>query len=170
MIVLGIDLATKTVGYTIYDSESQEILCLSYIDISQIDELIYKAASLESTFKIINSTFDIDEVVLESPIHVVVNNADVSYMLLTFTGMIEFVLYKVFNKTVHFIYPNEARNLVGVPIKKKINIPEKEQTFQYVTNTILKEYPIDIEDKSMYDAVDSFVATLAYCIKNGQKI
>jgi hypothetical protein len=182
--VLGLDVSTKTIGWALFDIESQNLLELTHISPrpkptveSKIEDLILKSKIFKE--KLLGYVgMGITKVVIEEPL-LNSNNIWTVGTLMRYNTLICYEIYDVLGVVPEFIstynsrkfaFPhlvqeNDKKKFVlfgGFPkdIDKKVIIwelvakREPQITWQYTKNNTLK--------KENYDQTDAYCATLGY--------
>jgi len=182
--VLGLDVSTKTIGWALFDIESQNLLELTHISPrpkptseSKIEDLILKSKIFKE--KLLGYVgMGITKVVIEEPL-LNSNNIWTVGTLMRYNTLICYEIYNVlgvipeFISTYnsrkfafpHLVQENDKKKFVlfgGFPkdIDKKVIIwelvakREPQITWQYTKNNTLK--------KENYDQTDAYCATLGY--------
>jgi hypothetical protein len=182
--VLGLDVSTKTIGWALFDIESQNLLELTHISPrpkpaveSKIEDLILKSKIFKE--KLLGYVgMGITKVVIEEPL-LNSNNIWTVGTLMRYNTLICYEIYDVLGVVPEFIskynsrkfsFPhivqeNDKKKFVlfgGFPkdIDKKVVIwelvakREPQITWQYTKNNTLK--------KENYDQTDAYCATLGY--------
>lgn len=185
MIVLGLDVSTKTIGYTIIDYKGKddfEVLECSFIqpklskrkysefDLSKTNKHFHKAKIVKDELSLLKERYNVDLIVLEEPLFGS-NNRNTVNTLLRFNGMVSFICFEVFGGILpQYIHSTTARKNV-LPNVKYNGDNRKELIFSNVTKTykdkLNKEYILNRNgniSEENYDAIDSFVTALGYCL------
>jgi hypothetical protein len=182
--VLGLDISTKTIGWSLFDIKSQELLELTHfspvikpkVD-DKIEELLMKVVAFEE--KLINyKNLGITKVVIEEPL-LNSNNVWTVGVLLRYNSMITKSIYDILGIVPSFISTYNSRKFAwpdfvqvnnkgkfvlfgGLPkdvdkkelIWKKVSDKEPQITWHYTKNNTLK--------KECYDMADSYTCVLGY--------
>jgi hypothetical protein len=182
--VLGLDISTKTIGWSLFDIKSQELLELTHfspvikpkVD-DKIEELLIKVVAFEE--KLINyKNLGITKVVIEEPL-LNSNNIWTVGVLLRYNSMITKSIYDILGIVPSFISTYNSRKFAwpdfvqennkgkfvlfgGLPkdvdkkelIWKKVSDKEPQITWHYTKNNTLK--------KECYDMADSYTCVLGY--------
>ena len=182
--VLGLDISTKTIGWSLFDIKSQELLELTHfspvikpkVD-DKIEELLMKVVAFVE--KLINyKNLGITKVVIEEPL-LNSNNVWTVGVLLRYNSMITKSIYDILGIVPSFISTYNSRKFAwpdfvqvnnkgkfvlfgGLPkdvdkkelIWKKVSDKEPQITWHYTKNNTLK--------KECYDMADSYTCVLGY--------
>lgn len=182
--VLGLDISTKTIGWSLFDIKSQELLELTHfspvikpkVD-DKIEELLIKVVAFEE--KLINyKNLGITKVVIEEPL-LNSNNVWTVGTLLRYNSMITKSIYDILGIVPNFISTYNSRKFAwpdfvqennkgkfvlfgGLPkdvdkkelIWKKVSDKEPQITWHYTKNNTLK--------KECYDMADSYTCVLGH--------
>jgi len=182
--VLGLDISTKTIGWSLFDIKSQELLELTHfspiikpkVD-DKIEELLIKVSMFGE--KLQNYTkLGITSVIIEEPL-LNSNNVWTVGMLLRYNSMITKSIYDILGIVPNFISTYNSRKYAwpelvqsndkgkhvlfgGLPkdvdkkelIWNKVSDKEPQITWHYTKNNTLK--------KECYDMADSYTCVLGY--------
>ena len=104
--VLGLDISTKTIGWSLFDIKTQELLELTHFSPvikpkpeDKIEELLLKVVAFEE--KLINyKNLGITKVVIEEPLL----NSNNVYTIQTLLRFNSFVFKEIYNILEHFIF------------------------------------------------------------------
>ena len=182
--VLGLDISTKTIGWSLFDIQTKELLELTHfspvikpkVD-DKILELILKVRAFEEKLEGYRN-LGIAKVVIEEPL-LNSNNIWTVGTLLRYNSMITKSIYDILGITPNFISTYNSRKYAwpdlvqkndkgkhvlfgGLPkdidkkeiIWKKVSDKEPQITWQYTKNNTLK--------KECYDMADSYTCVLGY--------
>jgi hypothetical protein len=182
--VLGLDISTKTTGWSLFDIKTQELLELTHFSPvikpkpeDKIEELLLKVVSFEE--KLINyKNLGITKVVIEEPL-LNSNNVWTVGVLLRYNSMITKSIYDILGIVPSYISTYNSRKFAwpdlvqqndkgkhvlfgGLPkdvdkknlIWKKVSEKEPQITWLYTKNNTLK--------KECYDMSDSYTCVLGY--------
>ena len=182
--VLGLDISTKTIGWSLFDIQTKELLELTHfspvikpkVD-DKILELILKVRAFEEKLEGYRN-LGIAKVVIEEPL-LNSNNSWTVGTLLRYNSMITKSIYDILGITPNFISTYNSRKYAwpdlvqkndkgkhvlfgGLPkdidkkeiIWKKVSDKEPQITWQYTKNNTLK--------KECYDMADSYTCVLGY--------
>lgn len=182
--VLGLDISTKTIGWSLFDIKTQELLELTHFSPvikpkveDKIQELLMKVDAFEE--KLINyKNLGITKVVIEEPL-LNSNNVWTVGTLLRYNSMITKSIYDVLGIVPNFISTYNSRKFAwpdfvqqndkgkhvlfgGLPkdidkkdlIWKKVSDKEPQITWLYTKNNTLK--------KECFDMADSYTCVLGY--------
>jgi hypothetical protein len=187
--VLGLDVSTKTIGWALFDRQTQKLLELTHFSPvikpkpeDKVEELLLKVEAFEE--KLINyKDLGITKVIIEEPL-LNSNNVWTVGTLLRYNSMITKSIFDVLGLVPNFIstynsrkyaWPDlvgendKGRNVLfgGMPkdidkkevIWKKVSNAEPQITWLYTRNNTLK--------KECYDQADAYTCVLGYMRMNG---
>jgi hypothetical protein len=182
--VLGLDISTKTIGWSLFDIKTEELLELTHfspvvkpkVD-DKIHELLIKVNAFEEKLKNYKN-LGITKVVIEEPL-LNSNNVWTVGTLLRYNSMITKSIYDILGIVPNFISTYNSRKFAwndlvqenskgkyvlfgGLPkdidkkelIWKKVSDKEPQITWLYTKNNTLK--------KECYDMADSYTCVLGY--------
>jgi hypothetical protein len=182
--VLGLDISTKTIGWSLFDIKSQELLELTHFSPvikpkveDKIQELLLKVVAFEEKLEGYKS-LGITNVVIEEPL-LNSNNVWTVGTLLRYNSMITKSIYDILGIVPSYISTYNSRKFAwpdlvqqndkgkyvlfgGLPkdidkkelIWKKVSDKEPQITWLYTKNNTLK--------KECYDMADSYTCVLGY--------
>jgi hypothetical protein len=182
--VLGLDVSTKTIGWSLFDIKTKELLELTHFSPvlkpkpeDKIEELILKVKSFEEKLENYKN-LGITNVVIEEPL-LNSNNTWTVGTLLRYNSMITKSIYDILGIVPSFISTYNSRKFAwpelvqqndkgkhvlfgGLPkdidkkeiIWKKVSDKEPQITWLYTKNNTLK--------KECYDMADSYTCVLGY--------
>jgi hypothetical protein len=187
--VLGLDISTKTIGWSLFDIQTKQLLELTHFSPvikpkveNKIEELLIKVKSFEE--KLVNyRNLGITSVVIEEPL-LNSNNVWTVGTLLRYNSMITKSIYDILGIVPSFISTYNSRKFAwpdlvqqndkgkhvlfgGLPkdidkkeiIWKKVSDKEPQITWLYTKNNTLK--------KECYDMADSYTCVLGYMNQEG---
>jgi hypothetical protein len=145
MIILGLDISTANIGYTLVKSGSpqgHELIKADSITIHDIKGLYEKAAYARECLINECKDYTIDIIVIEESLKSFrkgLSSPAVIALLTRFNGIISFIVRDTFKAPVHFVDVKTARKCVGIAILKDKDT--KEQVFEWARNReIMKDY------------------------------
>jgi len=182
--VLGLDISTKTIGWSLFDIQSKELLELTHFSpiikpktVDKIQELLLKVVSFEEKLQNYRN-LGITKVVIEEPL-LNSNNIWTVGTLLRYNSMITKSIYDVLGIVPNYISTYNSRKYAwpdliqkndkdkfvlfgGLPkdvdkkeiIWKKVSDKEPQIIWQLTRNNTLK--------KECYDMADSYTCVLGY--------
>lgn len=185
--VLGLDISTKTIGWALFDLQSQNLLELTHVSPvikpkpeDKIEELMYKVDAFEEKLKTYKD-LGITKVVIEEPL-LNSNNIWTVGTLLRYNSMISRSIYKVLGIVPKYISTYNSRKYAwpdlvqendkgkkvlfgGLPkdidkkeiIWKKVSNKEPQIVWLYTRNNTLK--------KECFDQADAYTCVLGYMKK-----
>jgi hypothetical protein len=187
--VLGLDISTKTIGWALFDENSQKLLELTHFSPvikpkpeEKIEELLLKVDAFEE--KLIGyKDLNITKVVIEEPL-LNSNNIWTVGTLLRYNSMISRSIYQILGITPNYISTYNSRKFAwpdlvgdngkgknvlfgGLPktidkkelIWKKVSEAEPQITWLYTRNNTLK--------KECFDQADAYTCVLGYMKQEG---
>ena len=187
--VLGLDISTKTIGWALFDENSQKLLELTHFSPvikpkpeEKIEELLLKVDAFEE--KLIGyKDLNITKVVIEEPL-LNSNNIWTVGTLLRYNSMISRSIYQILGITPNYISTYNSRKFAwpdlvgdngkgknvlfgGLPktidkkelIWKKVSEAEPQITWLYTRNNTLK--------KECFDQADAYTCVLGYMRQEG---
>jgi hypothetical protein len=185
---LGLDISTKTIGWSLFDIKTQELLELTHFSPVikpapeyKIEELLLKVTSFEE--KLINyKNLGIAKVIIEEPL-LNSNNIWTVGTLLRYNSMITKSIYDILGIVPDYISTYDSRKFAwpdltqkndkgkyvlfgGLPkdidkkelIWKRVSDKEPQITWLYTKNNTLK--------KECFDMADSYTCVLGYMKQN----
>ena len=168
--ILGLDISTSVVGYTIID-EDGNLHVLSYIKISNEKDLFEKADVVKN--ELLNYTDLITDVAIEEPLVMYkdgFSRAQILSTLSTFNGMISILCKFIYNCTPIYYNVNNARK-TAFPLVK---FPKGKNRKEIIQSAVSNRYPdvdwplmakgknIGAFKKECFDMADSAVIALAH--------
>lgn len=182
--VLGLDISTKTIGWSLFDIQTQELLELTHFSPvikpkpeDKIEELILKVVGFEEKLRGYQN-LGIAKVVIEEPL-LNSNNVWTVGTLLRYNSMITKSIYDILGIVPNFISTYNSRKYAwpdliqkndkdkyvlfgGLPkdvdkkelIWKRVSNKEPQITWHYTKNNTLK--------KECFDMADSYTCVLGY--------
>ena len=164
MIILGLDISTTTIGYSVLNDMDDRI---GFLDIRKEATLFDKLDRFAAFFDLLDNEEKIDVVGIESPLQGFVHgrtNAKTKLVLCQFNILCQYVLYKKGTK-IELLNVTSARNSVC----KHMNWPKivgKEQKKQIAERFInANVMPLPTDGKQKFDCIDGFVVGKALQIK-----
>ncbi len=187
--VLGLDISTKTTGWSLFDIKTQELLELTHFSPvvkpkveDKIEELLIKVSMFEEKLQNYKN-LGITKVVIEEPL-LNSNNVWTVGTLLRYNSMITKSIYDILGIVPSFISTYNSRKFAwpdfvkendkgkfvlfgGLPkdvdkkelIWKKVSDKEPQITWHYTKNNTLK--------KENFDMTDAYCCVLGYMKKEG---
>lgn len=181
MIVLGLDISTSNVGYSLVESGSPQrhrLIKANSISIQKVSGLYDKAAYTRDILIKECEGIEIDAVVIEESLKSFMkrrSSAGVLALLNRFNGIISFIMRDTLKVPVHFVNSTSARKKVGLVIDKEKDT--KEQIFEWARNQSLMSNYVwptknlksgprvgqTIYESYCYDISDSLVMSVWAC-------
>lgn len=156
--VLGLDVSTKTIGISLFDSTGKLTL-LTHVtpkvkgvdNLSDIEVLIKKAQVFEEEFLEKYADEDIEKVIIEEPL-LGSNNVYTMATLIRFNGMISRSVYETLNVVPEFISSYDARKYAFPELMEKRSVNKKgiaysEKELEKSKPVLFGAYPFDIDKK-----------------------
>lgn len=156
--VLGLDVSTKTIGISLFDSNGKLIL-LTHVtpkvkgidNLSDIEVLIKKAQVFEEDFLEKYADEDIEKVIIEEPL-LGSNNVYTMATLIRFNGMISRSVYETLNVVPEFISSYDSRKYAFPELMEKRTVNKKgiaytEKEIEKSKPVLFGAYPFDIDKK-----------------------
>ena len=188
MIILGLDISTSNVGYTLIESDESpvkrgsprihRIVKSNSITIGKVSGLWSKSAYTRDILIKECKGYKIDAVVVEEALKSFTkrrSSAGVLALLGRFNGIISFICRDTFGCPIHFVGSTTARKKVGIKIDKEKDT--KEQIFAWAREqSVMKDYKWPtkvlksgarkgqtIYEPNCYDISDSLVMAIWAC-------
>tara|TARA_R110000822_G_scaffold83120_3_gene196076 strand:- start:52 stop:654 length:603 start_codon:yes stop_codon:yes gene_type:complete len=187
--ILGLDISTKTIGWALFDLESQSLLELTHVSPiikpkpeDKMEELMFKVDAFEEKLKEYRD-MGITKIIIEEPL-LNSNNVWTVGTLLRYNSMISRSIYTVLGIIPNYISTYNSRKFAwpdlvqenskgkrvlfgGLPktidkkelIWKKVSESEPQITWLYTRNNTLK--------KECFDQSDAYTCVLGYMNKEG---
>lgn len=182
--ILGLDVSTNIIGYTIL-SEEGKYLDSGFCDLDSKKTTVQKAAQFHHVLRELNDRYHISSVWIEEPFMMFAkggSSAQTMSKLSSFNGMIQYACLNTFEFDPSMINANHARKTLGIKIQREkiCGISTKEQILSWVKNEIpnfdwptktLKSGPrkgLIIPAPSCYDIADSYVVAKSGFVKSSQ--
>lgn len=147
-MILGLDVSTSTIGYSILDSEGN-MLELGFLSLKKAKNLLVKAEMYEELLLRLKSKYSFSRVFIEEAFQRYsrgMSSARTITLLAAFNGIIQYANYKLLRITPELISVSAARKLCNIPVqsKKKAGKDVKEQVFEWVDKRLGYEWPTKI--------------------------
>jgi len=187
--VLGLDISTKTIGWSLFDIKTQKLLELTHISPvikpqpqDKIEELLLKVKTVEERLKEYKN-FGISKVIIEEPL-LNSNNIYTIATLIRYNSMISKSIYDILGVVPSYISTYNARKFAwpglvqdngkgkkvlfgGLPkdVDKKeiiwqlVSESEPQIVWQYTRNNTLK--------KENFDQADAYTCVMGYMKQEG---
>jgi hypothetical protein len=187
--VLGLDISTKTIGWSLFDVQTQKLLELTHISPvikpqpeDKIEELLMKVSSVEERLKEYKN-FGITKVVIEEPL-LNSNNIYTIATLIRYNSMISKSIYDILGVVPSYISTYNARKFAwpglvqdngkgkkvlfgGLPkdadkkeiIWQLVSGAEPQIVWQYTRNNTLK--------KENFDQADAYTCVMGFMKQEG---
>lgn len=182
--ILGLDVSTNIIGYTIL-SEEGKYLDSGFCDLDSKKTTVQKAAQFHHVLRDLSDRYHISSVWIEEPFMMFAkggSSAQTMSKLSSFNGMIQYACLNTFEFDPSMINANHARKTLGIKIQREkiCGISTKEQILSWVKNEIpnfdwptktLKSGPrkgLIIPAPSCYDIADSYVVAKSGFVKSSQ--
>lgn len=164
--ILGLDVSTSIIGYTIIDKDLS-IIEINHIDLRKLKDLWEKADFARKNLHDIIERYKekIGNVYIEESLQVFRSGFSSAHTLSTlskFNGLVFYFIRECTNKNPQYISATSARKTCGIKIKK--GEKAKLQTFDWVTKELNMEWPLTNKgniQQYCYDRSDSYVIARA---------
>lgn len=182
-MILGLDVSTSTIGYSVLDSEGK-MQELGFLSLKKANNLLEKADIYEALLTELKSKYSFSRVIIEEAFQRYsrgMSSARTITLLAAFNGIIQYVNYKLLRITPELISVSAARKLCGIKVlsKKKAGKEVKEQVFEWVDNHLGYEWPtkilrngprkgIEIMLPETRDMADAWVVSFAGYVQSTQ--
>ena len=180
--LLGLDVSTNIIGYTILTDEGKHIES-GFCDLDTKKSTVQKAAQFHQTLRDLDDRYHISAVWIEEPFMMFAkggSSAQTMAKLSSFNGMIQYACLDVFRFDPNMINANHARKTLGIKIQREklCGVSTKEQILAWVKTQIpefawptkiLKSGPrkgVTISAPACYDIADSFVVAKSGFVKS----
>ena len=174
-MILGLDISTSTIGFTILSREGK-FQTASYIELSKEKNIFRKAEILEKRLKFIKDQYHITKIFVEDRLQAFTKGLSSAWtlnLLTYFQGVCSIILFQIFKLEPEFINPNTARKIVlgkarekGVDTKKMVLDWAKKEfksfKWEYAKTGSDKKYSFDIADSMV-------IASAGYKLLNEEK-
>jgi len=167
MIILGLDVSTRIIGYTIMTDEF-EVLDCNYWDLSKIDLMIDKAEYVYEQLKEIQNKYDITDVAIEECVSKFAggrSSIKTISKLFFINILTQYQCFRIFNVYPSLLNVRRARNLADIKVNRGDD--SKEVVFGIIKirheNIVWPKMKRDVirYDKKSYDMADSVVVATA---------
>lgn len=180
--ILGLDVSTNIIGYTILSSEGK-YLDSGFCDLDSKKSTVQKAAQFHHVLRELDDRYHISSVWIEEPFMMFAkggSSAQTMSKLSSFNGMIQYACLNTFEFDPSMINANHARKTLGIKIQREkiCGVSTKEQILSWVKTQIpgfdwptktLKSGPrkgLTIPAPSCYDIADSYVVAKSGFVKS----
>jgi len=167
-MILGLDVSTSVIGYTILDEEANLIKCEAW-DLRNkryYPDLYAKALFIKKELEQIKSDHKIEQIYIEEPFVFFKSGgstAKTMAKLQAFNGIISWICYDLFGLNPEHISPARARKLNGIKVSRG------QKAKQVVLDYLLKNeesFVIEYTNRGnpkpvSYDRADSFIVAKA---------
>lgn len=166
-MILGIDVGTQLLGYTILD-DAGKIVCNEVVDLRKkhLKPFFKKAEQVKMVLSSLKTKYQIDKVFIEQSLNAFrpgLSSASVILTIGKFNGIVSWLCYEIFNKEPEYIGATTARKALNIKVERGQNAKEVvlkevlaiEPTFQ-VSYT-----PHGNPVAGVYDRADSYVIAKA---------
>jgi hypothetical protein len=184
MLILGLDVSTSTVGWSLYDNDWERPI-LGFISLKSEDTLIQKATMFQKEIDLIVKKFNVDAVYIEEDLQKFtrgMSSAATLQKLSRFNGMACLVMYNVMGYEPTHLNVNLARKSIGCKVDRTDKSKTtKEKVFAWVDDHLCYPWPTkvvlrgerkgEIENlKECFDMADAFVISKAGYLDYKKKI
>lgn len=164
-MILGLDISTSIIGYTILDKENNILECES-IRLEKFKDFFIKAKNVKNKFESISKKFDISAIYIEESLQAFkpgFSSASTIQSLAKFNGVVSWICSEIFDVIPEYISAATARKFCG------IKVPKGEKAKLFVFDFILDSVPdfrVEFTAKGnpvpgSYDRADSYVIAKA---------
>lgn len=173
-MILGLDISTSIIGYTVLDKESNIIKCEAWDlrNSNNFENLYKKASYIKQKLILLDKEYGIDKVYIEEPFTFFKSGgstAGTMAKLQSFNGTVSYLCYEVYGIEPKHISPGEARKA------NKIKVSKGEKAKEVVLDYLLKNEPgflVEYTSKGnpkpeTYDRADSLIIARAGLYING---
>lgn len=165
-MILGLDISTSILGYTILDDNGNIIVC-DCIDMRKEEsDILVKGKIVEQKFEELSKQYNITKVYIEQSLQAFrpgLSSAAVILLLGKFNGIVSWLASKIFNLYPEFIGATTARKEVGIKVPKGEN--SKEVVLKHLLDTVpqfvVQYTPKGNPKQGTYDRADSYVIAYA---------
>jgi len=181
--ILGLDVSTRVVGYTVIDLATGKHDYSSAIVLDSKASFVARGTQVHDVLEELNAEYDISEVWIEEPFMMFAkggSSAQTMSRLSSFNGSIQYMCYMTFGVEPNMINANHARKTLGIKIQREkvCGISTKDQILAWVKlklpgfswpTKVLKSGPRKgqkVEEASCYDIADSFVVAQSGFVKS----
>jgi len=174
-LLLGLDISSSTIGYSLLDEQSGEISRYGFVDIRKTEKDLFEKVH---NFFFMLDDLKFDKVCIEeslSSFSFGKTTTNTIILLAKINAMISYIIFDKFKIKPEYINVSHARKLIGLTIKKKskkfpgIKIPDtKDQVFEFInkSNDFIWFYnKKDSLDNRCLDASDAIVIAKAEFIR-----
>ena len=148
-MILGLDVSTATVGYTILSNDGA-LIEMDYISLAKTKGLTKKGFEFRKNLRdIIHRNPGIETVFIEEYFQKFargLSSARTITLLSAFNGIVQYICEDELNVTPELLSVNVCRSLVGIKTisKKKAGKDVKEQVFEWVDRHLKYKWPTKI--------------------------
>ena len=167
-MILGLDISTSVIGYTILDEEAKLIECEAW-DLRNkryFPDLYYKAKHIKDKLLDIKASHNIGHIYIEEPFvffRAGGSTAKTMAKLQAFNGIVSWLCYELFDMNPVHISPAKARKLNGIKVSR--GQKAKEVVLDYLLENE-ESFTIEYTNKGnpkpvSYDRADSLIVAKA---------
>lgn len=144
-MILGLDVSTATIGYTVLDKEGT-VLKMDYISLKKDKGITEKGFHFRSVLRELKSRYKIDHVYIEEYFQRFargMSSARTITLLSSFNGIVQYICHDELGIVPEPIAVNVCRSLVGIKTlsKNKAGKDVKEQVFDWVSDHLQYKWP-----------------------------
>jgi hypothetical protein len=170
-MILGLDISTSILGYTILDENGTIVVC-DCIDMRKEEtDILIKGVVVEKRFEEIKKKYNINKIYIEQSLQAFrpgLSSAQVILTLGKFNGITSWIASKIFGVYPEFIGATTARKELGIKVQRGENA--KEVVLKHLLDTV-PEFVVEYTPKGnpkqgTYDRADSYVIAKAGYIQN----
>ena len=180
--ILGLDVSTRVIGYTVLDMETGTHEESSAIELDGKASFVARGSAFHDVLEGINERYDIKSVWIEEPFMMFAkggSSAQTMSRLSSFNGAVQYMCYMTLNLEPNMVNANHARKTLGIKIQREklCGISTKDQILSWVKVALpgfswpiktLKSGPrrgTVVEKPSCYDIADSYVVARSGFVK-----
>lgn len=164
-MILGLDISTSIIGYTILD-ESNKIIECDCIRLERFKDFFVKAKNVKNKLLELAKTYSIKAVYIEESLQAFkpgFSSASTIQALSKFNGVVSWMCNEIFDLTPEYISAGTARKFCGIKVPK--GEKAKLFVFNFVVDTV-PEFKVEFTSKGnpapgSFDKADSYVIAKA---------
>jgi len=165
--LIGLDISTSITGWTVLDDQGK-LKAMGHIDLRKLKGLWAKIDFVSESLNIIPIAHNIKHIFVEESLQMFrsgMSSANTLSMLAKFNGLVSYVMRNIVEVDPVYLSASTARKNCGMTIRRGPDqLPAKKQAFEWVTDTLKKEWPRTKKgniQQYCYDESDSFVIATA---------
>jgi Holliday junction resolvasome RuvABC endonuclease subunit len=164
-MILGLDISTSILGYTIVDEEGKTIEC-ECIRLERFKDFFIKAKNVKNKFISLAKTYDIKHVYIEESLQAFkpgFSSASTIQSLSKFNGVVSWICFEIFDMVPEYISAATARKFCGIKVPK--GEKAKPFVFNFVVDTV-PDFKVEFTAKGnpvpgSFDKADSYIVAKA---------